>query len=398
MILNNDSKTAILFVDDEEQTLKYFDKLFSKQYQIYSAPSVQSAKEILEKHPVDIVITDQRMPAETGVELLEYLRNHYPNIIRLITTAYAELDNAVKSINEGGVFWYIHKPWKIAELGAVLKRAERYSQLQTEYNLLMEEKISVLQHALIVDRIRGLLLLAESLETCLEAPSLGLLNYAENLQKACPLPIRAEDVLGTNIEEIAKSESSFLLDYFQTIQNFINLADEQPENQASVAELLEQSLAAFKEEPEFKQINLTSQIASDSGTVSGKTDLLKEMFHILLTRLAMTAKTETQISITSDQHAIRITSPNQTWNDQNYASLFSAGITSRSAEMGQEMDLLTAYFIAAHFGITMSCMKDSSHGAGFELSFTSSPQQPPNQDQLFDLLYQHMTSSILSSH
>lgn len=123
----NISTTAkfILFVDDEEQALKYFDKAFSKHFKIITANSASQAREILSQRSLEIglLITDQRMPQCMGVKLLTEAHQKYPHIVRILTTAYAELDNAIAGINEAQIFRYIVKPWNIKQLKETLDQA-----------------------------------------------------------------------------------------------------------------------------------------------------------------------------------------------------------------------------------------------------------------------------------
>ena len=118
-------RPAILLVDDEPQALKYFTKTFSEEYEVHTADCVADARAVLEAHGdrICILMTDQRMPRETGVDLLEYVRVHYPHIVRIFTTAYSDLGSAIEAVNTGGAFWYVNKPWDLAQLHGVLRRA-----------------------------------------------------------------------------------------------------------------------------------------------------------------------------------------------------------------------------------------------------------------------------------
>lgn len=142
----NTERCTILVVDDEEYILATLAALLGKEYDVVKAGSARMAKEILDSRPIDIILTDQRMPECKGVELLEWVRNQYPNTIRLMMTGYAELDEAIDSINRGKVFSYILKPWKADELLEVLRNASRtlilerqHAQLLTELKQLNEE-------------------------------------------------------------------------------------------------------------------------------------------------------------------------------------------------------------------------------------------------------------------
>lgn len=117
--------TTILFVDDEQQETKYFKRAFSSTFQIETANSVESAITILdEKHSeIAVVITDQRMPNRPGLELLEFTHKQYPHIVRVLTTAFCDMDSALDAINEAEIFRYIPKPWDLDHLEETINLA-----------------------------------------------------------------------------------------------------------------------------------------------------------------------------------------------------------------------------------------------------------------------------------
>lgn len=117
------NNTKILFVDNEPREVKYFKKAFEKEFTIETADSVDSAKQILstDHHNIAIVITDHRMPKEVGLELLKYSQNKYPNIVRMLTTAFCDISIAIDAINDVGVYKYIPKPWNLDEFETVLR-------------------------------------------------------------------------------------------------------------------------------------------------------------------------------------------------------------------------------------------------------------------------------------
>ncbi len=113
----------ILYVDDEEAHLDLFQAVFEDDYGILTTPSAAAAIEILRRHEVQVLITDQRMPGMTGVELLAAIRDEFPDVGRMILTAYLDLDAIVEAINAGRLDHYTTKPWDEEELKAVIDRA-----------------------------------------------------------------------------------------------------------------------------------------------------------------------------------------------------------------------------------------------------------------------------------
>src|SRR5499425_600599 len=158
-------KFAILYVDDEEKSLKYFIRAFAEQFRIFTAPNAVEGLKLLEEHKDDIglLMTDQRMPGEKGVWLLEKARQLKPQIIRILATAYSDMDAAIAAVNTGAIYKYVTKPWDPPQLENTLKRGLEFFLVQGERDALLREKMSVLHNMMIADRIVSLGLLAAGL-------------------------------------------------------------------------------------------------------------------------------------------------------------------------------------------------------------------------------------------
>ena len=150
---------AVLFVDDEEKARKYFRMAFARDFTVLTAGGVQEALELLELHgdEIAILISDQRMPGQQGVDLLKRARAEWPQIVRMLTTAYSDLDDAIAAVNRGEILRYITKPWDLEALRAELHHGVEFFLLRRERDLLVQEKLSVLERASQVDRLRSLL-------------------------------------------------------------------------------------------------------------------------------------------------------------------------------------------------------------------------------------------------
>ena len=118
-----DKKTTILYLDDEENNLTSFKATFRIRYHVITALSGDEALKILETKPVELIITDQRMPNMTGIEFLEKVLEKYPDPMRLLLTGYADMTAVIDSVNKGKIFHYLTKPWNEEEVEKTLKRA-----------------------------------------------------------------------------------------------------------------------------------------------------------------------------------------------------------------------------------------------------------------------------------
>lgn len=137
-------KYNILYVDDEQQNLISFKACFRRVFNILIAQSAREAMEILKQTPVQLIITDQRMPEMTGVQFLEKIIPQYPDTIRMILTGFSDVDAIIKAINTGQVFRYISKPWDEKELRMTIDNALNLYQLQRKNKQLiydLQEKV-----------------------------------------------------------------------------------------------------------------------------------------------------------------------------------------------------------------------------------------------------------------
>jgi signal transduction histidine kinase len=139
-------KYAVLYVDDEEQALKYFRKGLEKDFRTLTAPSAAQGMAILEQEAgnIGVVITDQRMPGQSGVEFLTEIRKRWPAIVRILVTAYTDIDSAVSAVNAGAVFKYITKPADFPLLRQTLLEALALHR-ETLHRNAMEETLRKLE-------------------------------------------------------------------------------------------------------------------------------------------------------------------------------------------------------------------------------------------------------------
>lgn len=126
----------ILIVDDEPANLRSLERLFRKDYEVLTAGSGAEALELLQQHDVAVLITDQRMPGMTGIELLKKTVPIRPRMVRIILTGYTDVDALVEAINCGQVYRYVAKPWNNEELLLTVRRAlEHYETNRKGYEL-----------------------------------------------------------------------------------------------------------------------------------------------------------------------------------------------------------------------------------------------------------------------
>ena len=113
----------ILCIDDEPNIVRSLQWLLQKEFEVFTASNGQSALALVQQHDFDVVISDQRMPIMTGVEVLREVRRLSPRTMRILLTGYSDMQAILRSINESEVFRFINKPWNISELPGVVAQA-----------------------------------------------------------------------------------------------------------------------------------------------------------------------------------------------------------------------------------------------------------------------------------
>ncbi|ATB38970.1 two-component system sensor histidine kinase/response regulator [Cystobacter fuscus] len=135
----SDTRHTLLLVDDEPDVIDLLQRMFHKRYQVLSASSGREALELLRRHPVDVLITDQRMPEMTGIELVTAARAEGLDVTALLLTGYTNPEDIIAAINRGQVYRYITKPWDLNDLVFTVKNAVDYTQLRRDKERLLRQ-------------------------------------------------------------------------------------------------------------------------------------------------------------------------------------------------------------------------------------------------------------------
>jgi signal transduction histidine kinase len=137
-------KIKVLYIDDEMDNLTGFKATLRLDYQVFTAVNVPGAMEYLVKHPdIRVIFCDQRMPIKTGVEFFEEIRGTFPLPVRILLTAYTDIESVIDSINRGNIFRFVKKPWAEADIISAIEEANKFYQT----NSMLSVKNAELQKA-----------------------------------------------------------------------------------------------------------------------------------------------------------------------------------------------------------------------------------------------------------
>ncbi len=135
----SEPRHTLLLVDDEPDVLDLLVRMFQKRYHLLTATNGQEALALLRTHPVDVLISDQRMPGMTGIEVVAAARAEGLDVTVLLLTGYTEPEDIIAAINQGQVYRYITKPWDLNDLVITVKNAVEYTQLRRDKERLLRQ-------------------------------------------------------------------------------------------------------------------------------------------------------------------------------------------------------------------------------------------------------------------
>ena len=136
-----DANATIVIVDDEEMVLTSLESFLSleTEYQVDTFSSPTEALEFIRGHDVNLVISDYLMPEMDGISLLAKVREAKPDVTRIILTGYADKENAIKAINEVGLFQYVEKPWDNEDLRIIIRNGLEKQELMQSLRSKIDE-------------------------------------------------------------------------------------------------------------------------------------------------------------------------------------------------------------------------------------------------------------------
>ncbi len=394
-------KFAILYVDDEEKSLKNFTRAFNDQFRIFTAPNAHEGLKLLEQHKdeVGLLMTDQRMPGEKGVWLLERARQLRPRIIRILATAYSDMDAAVAAVNTGAIYKYVTKPWDVPQLEQTLKRGLEFFLVHRERDQLLHEKLSVLHNMMIADRIVSLGLLAAGLSHHIRNALVAVKTFLD----LAPAKMEEEKV-----EVAGLRNPDFWKDYYSNVQWQIerinNLlkdlwtASEKPSaqfpDQVVLRDAVGASVASLNASFAAKNIQVDNQIPDSLPKLNVDGPKFARLFELLFKdeiaslpagcRLTLTArlldgsqKPEVELQVQDNgpglpQEALRV--------------LFDPFVvrTDTPAEYG--IHLMACFFIVYHHGGKIEAKSEQGQGTTFTLRLPVFPERAAPADGDHDFL------------
>ncbi|MEO6184566.1 MAG: hybrid sensor histidine kinase/response regulator [Verrucomicrobiota bacterium] len=383
-------KFAILYVDDEEMSLKYFALAFEDQFRILTASNAKDGLKLLEEHKDDIglLMTDQRMPGEKGVWLLEKARQLQPRMIRILATAYADMDAAIAAVNSGAIYKYVTKPWDPPHLEQTLKRGLEFFVVKQERDRLLKEKVSVLRNMMIAEHIVRLGLLAA-----------GMSHHIRNSLVAVKTFL---DLAPTKMQEEKSEETvrnpEFWKEYHQNVQKQIEkinnmlkdlwAASEKPSFEFNDSVRLHEVLATVIKqlEPSFaaKDIRVQNNIPDSLPPLIVDGTKFHRLFELLLKDeiVSLPAGSTVQLSASQRNGDIRVevSDDGPGISKESLQLVFDPFVLRTDTPMEYGINLMACFFIVHHHGGSITAHSEGK-GTTFDLRLPVNPNQPPGSQE-----------------
>lgn len=391
-------KFAILYVDDEEKSLKNFSRAFGESFRILTATNAQAGLALLEEHKDDIgvLMTDQRMPGEKGVWLLEKARLLRPRIIRILVTAFTDMDAAIAAVNTGSIYKFIMKPWDPPQLDNNLRRALEFFMVQQERDQLLKEKLSVIHNMMIADRIVSLGLLAQGLSQHIRNP----LQAVRTFMDLAPMKIEEEKQHAGELrdpefwQEYYKNAQE-QLDKITRLLNELWSAPERPHmgfaDKLNLHAVVDAELEKSKGVLEAKQVKVNNNIGSDLPEIGADGPKIHRLIELLIKDEAASLPAGSAINISARYHPQPLSGQPEveiTLQD-NGPGLPTEALRVLFDPFTLRMDLPTEYginlmgcfFIVHHHGGRIEARSENGNGTVFTIHLPVNPSQAPTEDR-----------------
>jgi signal transduction histidine kinase len=276
-------------VDDEKTSLKHFKNIFGEKFSVFTASSAREGLQVLEenKNSIGILMTDQRMPGETGTQVLKKVRKDYPNILRILITAYADIESTADAVNTGGIYKYVRKPWDIPQLETTLMQGLAIFAGREMRNRLGAKRFSILEKHMITDHYQSLRTFTSMLSRTLRDPVADLKLFIEGVSQK-----RLKEQFKKINPEASGHWEDLLIPISAQVDRMLLLLSRLDEaggnskhegfHQIRIQEVVSQLIDQMKPKFKIKKIRIQNNIPEDLQPIKAVREMLDRLFSLLL--------------------------------------------------------------------------------------------------------------------
>ena len=391
---------ALLYVDDEEKSLKNFTRAFSEHFRILTAPNAHEGLKLLELHKEDIALlmTDQRMPGEKGVWLLERARQLQPRMIRILATAFADMDAAIAAVNTGAIYKYVTKPWDPPQLEQTLKRGLEFFLVQRERDELLREKMSVLHNMMIADRIVSLGLLAAGLSHHIRNSLVAVKTFLD----LAPMKMAEEkmDVTGLRNPDFWKEYHQNVQWQIERINNLLKdlwaaseTAPVRFAHQVVLRDIVNGAVKSLEAGLTGKNIQIDNQIAATLPQLNVDEPKFVRLFELLLKDEIASLPSGSHVTFTAQlldgngkpEVRVEVTDNGPGMAQEALRVIFDPFVVRSDTPSEYGIHLMACYFIVFHHGGRIDAKSEPGKGTTFTMHLPLNPERAatPASDEDF---------------
>ncbi|MCG3115515.1 MAG: ATP-binding protein [Candidatus Manganitrophus sp. SA1] len=350
----NPKDYPVLFVDDEEMALISLEEQYEREFTIYTAKSGKEAIGTLQAHPeIALIISDQRMPGMSGVEFLAQAKKAVPEAVRMLLTAYTEMEMVIEAINKGNVYRYITKPYDVADLRFAMLQGIEHYYLIRERDRLYAEKIETLKRVARTNRLTAIGTLAAGMAHEINNPMVAIYTFLQMLPQKLKEPQLDKEYLekfySLSIREAERIQTLIrkLLDFSKNGDQ-----DELILKESQINLILQEVVSLLKHEANKKETTLDLQLASDIPLAKIDSEKIRQVFLNLILN-AIHATRSGKITATSSFHQdeqgqgylqVAVADTGAGISEENLEKLFNPFFTTKDAQ-GTGLGLMICHHI-----------------------------------------------------
>lgn len=386
-------KFKVLFVDDEVQTTDLVREYLMDTFDIVTAYDAEDAWSIFEEDADSfaVVVTDQRMPGAQGTDLLEQIRTARPRTIRILCTAYADIDAAISAVNQGAIYKYITKPVETPELEVNIMRAMEFYLIQRERDLLMREKLSAIQRLMMTDRLISLGIFAAGLNHHMR----NGLTAVKTFLDLAPLKLQSENVdlerlknpnYWTQFYATAQTSIEKVLTLLKEVQEIPEPPPTPDGDEVDLTEAIQEAIDRERSTFDSRSVKVDFE-RSDVPKIGATKSMIDRMFELLLKDESTNAKEGGTVSIRLqpdvydakwDGVKVVIEDDGPGLNASNLQCLFDPFFTRNGKPDEYGINLLAAFFLVFHHSGFIHAENSMRGGVRFEIWLPIDPGSVPS--------------------
>ncbi len=396
---------AVLYVDDEEKSLRYFREAFEDEFVIFTASNARDGYQILVEHQasIGVLLTDQRMPGETGVELMEKAKLLNPSLVRILITAYAEYQAAVDAVNAGHAFRYLHKPWDPDDLSATIRHALRYYETLCEREHLLGEKETIVRKSLMDDRVAGMGILAEGLNHHVRNALTVIRAFIELAPQKLNEEVTGQQPHDRTFWQGWQGQALAQMDRIQTLLSHLSAASHSKQLNRSddvrLVDVLSQVMERYADAFVSKGIEVTIELEKHLPAVLVHKDRFMQLWQLVLTQALVDLSAGDLLHIEATHapgvatagHIVLRVRDNADWPDRERTSnLFDPFFVRNGQPNEFGVNMMACYVIVHLHGGSIEAKPLQPNGLELEIRIpVEPPEQAGNEEDFFQKLSNH---------